>query len=85
MASYAGVLQAYVYHRSFPPALYGPTRACLEAVVKSDPSYADAWALLGWLQMDGVRFAFTPHADRDAAFVQALATARRGVELDGKT
>ncbi len=82
MASYACVLQAYIYRRSFPPELYAPTRACLEQAVKRDPAYADAWAMLGWLEMDGVRFAFTPGVDRDATFGQAIETARRGTELD---
>lgn len=82
MASYACVLQAYIYRRSFPDNLYAPTRKCLEEAVVRDPSYADAWAMLGWLQMDGVRFDFTPGVDRDAAFGEALATARRGTELD---
>ncbi|WP_424753263.1 hypothetical protein [Methylobacterium sp.] len=84
MASYACVLQAYIYRRSFPAELYAPTRACLERAVKDDPGYADAWAMLGWLQMDGVRFDFSPGVDRDAAFGEALDTARRGSELDPK-
>lgn len=84
MASYACVLQAYIYRRSFPDDLYAPTRRCLEEAVKRDPSYADGWAMLGWLEMDGVRFEFTPGVDRDAALGHALETARRGTELDPK-
>jgi TolB-like protein len=85
MASYACVLQAYVYRRGFPTELYAPTRACLEEAVARDPSYADAWAMLGWLQMDGVRFGFTPDLDRDEALGQALETVRRAAELDPKS
>lgn len=42
MASYARVLQAYVYRRSFPSELYAPSRRCLEEAVIRDPAYAEA-------------------------------------------
>jgi TolB-like protein len=82
MASYACVLQAYIYRRSFPEDLYAPTRRCLEEAVRRDPLYADAWAMLGWIQMDGVRFDFVSADDREAALGESLETARRGAELD---
>ena len=42
MASYACVLRAYDYRRTFGEGEFAPTVACLEASVARDPDYADA-------------------------------------------
>lgn len=52
MSSYACVLRAYAYRRSFQAELYAPALACVEAAVRRDPDYAEAWAMLGWLLLD---------------------------------
>jgi TolB-like protein len=56
LSSYACVLRAYDYRRSFDEGQYGLMVACLEAAVARDPDYADAWAMLGWLHLDAGRF-----------------------------
>jgi TolB-like protein len=82
MPSYACVLRAQAYRRSFEPALYAPTLACLEAAVARDPDYAEAWALLGWLRMDGVRFGFAPAEDPGRLSDGAVAAASHALALD---
>jgi TolB-like protein len=84
MPSYACVLRAYAYRRSFATELYAPVRACLEAAVARDPGYSDAWALLGWLRLDAVRFGYADKAAVAATSAGALAAARRATELDPK-
>ncbi len=46
MPTYQCILRAYEYRRTFPVDLYGPVVDCLEAAVRRDPDYADAWAML---------------------------------------
>jgi TolB-like protein/Tfp pilus assembly protein PilF len=82
MASYACVLEAYVYRRTFGADLYAPALACLRAAVRRDPGYAQAWAMLGWLEMDAARFDFVAEAARPAAFERAFAAAGRAVDLE---
>ena len=83
--SYACVLRAYAYRRSFATALYQPARTCLEAAVARDPGYPDAWAMLGWVQLDAVRFRYDFPGSREAALATALATARQAVDLDPRS
>ena len=63
MASYACVLRAYTYRRTFRDELRQPVLACLDAAVERDPDYAEPWAMLGWLHLDAARYAFVPDAE----------------------
>ena len=81
MPSYACVLRAYHYRRSFSDELYGPARACLEVAVARDPGYADAWAMLGWLHLDAGRFGLAPEG-RDKAYTLALEHASHAIGID---
>ena len=81
MAAYACVLRAYTYRRSFAHELYAPVRACLTDAVQTDPGYADAWALLGWIHLDGARFGYVQAADTAREMDEALVSARHAVEL----
>ena len=80
MSSYACVLRAYDYRRTFDETDFAPTVACLEAAVARDPDYADAWAMLGWLHLDAGRFDVAP--DRDAAYALALKNAAHANAID---
>jgi TolB-like protein len=82
MSSYLCVLRAYTYRRSFQADLYPPVVACLEEAVQRDPEYSEAWAMLGWLRLDAVRFGWDPDANTERAYADALATASRGVAAD---
>ena len=81
MPSYACVLRAYHYRRSFSDDLYGPARACLEVAVARDPGYADAWAMLGWLHLDAGRFGLEPEGP-DKAYALALEHASHAIGID---
>ena len=85
ISSYECVLRAYAYRRTFAAELHAPVLACLEAAVKRDPEFADAWAMLGWLQMDAARFNLVPADDVDLSYVRALAAASHAVTLDRRS
>jgi TolB-like protein/tetratricopeptide (TPR) repeat protein len=82
MSSYACVLRAYAYRRSFKREEHDGVLPCLTQAVSRDPNYAEAWAMLAWLQMDEGRFGWTADGSQDKAYQQALATARHSLELD---
>ncbi len=84
MSSYECVLRAYSYRRSFVRALHAPTVDCLEQAVERDPKYAEAWALLGWLYMDGVRFGWTPEGHKQEAFNKAIDATERALKQDAR-
>ncbi len=83
-ASYDCVMMAYEYRRSLSLDHFKPAIACLEKAVERDPGYADAWAMLGWLQMDAGRFGWAPDNDRSVAYERGLSSALHGLSLDGK-
>lgn len=82
ITSYECVLRAYSYRRSLSFQAYEPSLACLERAVKQDPSYAEAWAMLGWLQMDAGRFGWTSDGDTQAALERGLTTALHANAVD---
>jgi TolB-like protein len=82
MPSYACVLRAYDYRRNFDEALFQPVLDCLKEAVSRDPDYAAAWALLGWLQMDAVRFRYVDEGGKEEALEEAVASASKGVAID---
>lgn len=81
MAAYGCVLRAYAYRRTFARDQYAPVRACLADAVRLDPGYADAWALLGWVHLDGARFGYVSEADAASEMDQAYKAAQRAVDL----
>ncbi|RYH07794.1 hypothetical protein [Tropicimonas sp. IMCC6043] len=85
MPSYACILRAYDYRRSFEDALLAPAMACLNQAVVRDPGYADAWAMLGWLHLDAVRMDVVAEAERPAEMAAAFDAASRAVEIDGSS
>ena len=82
MASYACVLRAYTYRRTFRDELRQPVLACLDAAVQRDPGYAEAWALLGWLHLDAARYAFVPDAEIPSEMGQAFDMASKAVAIE---
>lgn len=82
MTSYECVLRAYAYRRSFKQMEHTAALSCLEQAVKRDPGYAEAWAMLGWLQMDEGRFGWSADGNIDDAYTRALANVRHAIALD---
>jgi TolB-like protein len=84
LSSFACVMQAYAYRHTNESANYPPVRACLEEAVSRDPDYADAWAMLAILRLDGGRFGYdgtTPEL-KASAFASARAAAARALALE---
>ena len=82
MPSYACILRAYDYRRTFEDVLFAPALACLEAAVVRDPDYADAWAMLGWLQLEAVRQDMVPASEKPARMDEAFDAAAHALNLD---
>lgn len=85
MATYQCILSAYEYRRTFDVNLHGPTVDCLEAAVRRDPDYAEAWAMLAWLKLDAVRFGLGPKSEVERLRAEARAASMRAVTLDPKS
>jgi len=82
MQSYVCVLRAFVYRRSFSREEHGPVLACLEAAVRRDPQYSDAWAMLGWLHLDTGRYEYAGLDNLQTEYEKALEAASRAVSLE---
>lgn len=78
---YFCVQRAQAFRRSFAGAEFAPSRACLQEAVTRDPLYAEAWAMLGWIDVMGSNFGYT-----DAPFSEvsdrALQYATRAYRLE---
>ncbi|WP_116131807.1 hypothetical protein [Tropicimonas sp. IMCC34043] len=82
LSGFACVLKAYDYRRTSKTELYRPTRDCLEAAVKADPEYAEAWAMLTYLRMDAGRYGYDEGVSRESAFKLASDAGVRALALD---
>ena len=82
MQSYLCVLRAFDYRRSFSPEKYGPVLECLESAVRRDPDFGDAWAMLGWLYMDGGRFEFAGPENVEEQYQKGLEAGNRALAID---
>ena len=74
LTAYDCVQRAVAYRRTFAKELYPPVRSCLKDVVRHDPGYADAWAMLAFAHLDAARYGFvepTARAGEMAAGVEA--------------
>jgi adenylate cyclase len=77
--AYECVLQLSAYQSAPRPLEHARLRDALERVVKSDPSYAEAWASLCDIYLDEHRFDYNP---RPNSLDRALEAAQRAVALD---
>jgi tetratricopeptide (TPR) repeat protein len=71
--------QFFAYREQISPVSHGALKSRLERVTKSDNQPSDYWACLAQVLVDEYSFGFG--AD-ETSLDQALAAARRGVELD---
>lgn len=79
--TFACLMQAHAYRRSFTPQMRGQTHQCLEAAVRTDPLSADAWAMAGWVRLDLSRFEGIEVAERKAYSDAALQATEEAVRL----
>ncbi|MEJ8574555.1 hypothetical protein [Microbaculum marinum] len=82
MQSYLCVLRAYAYRRGFTRQEFDPVLTCLEAAVRRDPGFADAWAMLGWLRLDAGRYEFAGSDGLKEAYARAYQAAAQAVALE---
>jgi TolB-like protein len=82
MESYLCVQRSQKYRRTFDTGMLDSLMSCLESATRKDPTYADAWALLGWLKMDSVRFEVMPPSLAMQKMAEALQATKHAVELD---
>ncbi|WP_285674441.1 hypothetical protein [Paralimibaculum aggregatum] len=82
LESYYCVLKAYQQRRALETSERGGVRICLEATARHDPAYAEAWAMLSWLELDEARFpAATPDA-AEFAYERAFTAASKAAALE---
>jgi TolB-like protein len=75
------VVQADELHRRvLPPAQAPEIRACLKRAVEQEPGYADAWAMLAFIEIDAARFEpLAQHSEVNLDFAHVAAL--RAVDL----
>lgn len=82
-AAYSCTLSYYSYRTNFDAKVRPSVRSCLEKAVERFPEYATGWALLSLTLIDEARFGYPIDPVKSPALIeQALAAARRAVELD---
>jgi TolB-like protein/tetratricopeptide (TPR) repeat protein len=84
MDSFACVMRGYAYRFANRSDLYTRVRECLEDTVVRDPAYAEAWAMLAYLRLDGQRFGYEAAIGDDPtrALAPARVAAARALGLD---
>ena len=75
-------MRGYDYRQTFSRTLYGPVRACLENAVQTDPNYAEAWALLGYMHVYAVPFGHVGSSEFQGAYARAVEASMRALALD---
>jgi TolB-like protein len=80
--SYNCVLRTFEYLHVHDSLHHLKARDCLEDVVELDPDYADGWAWLAYLYVDGYHHRRNEHPDAYDSRERALEAAERAVNLD---
>lgn len=80
--SYLCVARAIEYRRTHAKEEYEATRSCLEAAVVRDETYAQAWAMLGFLRLDAARFSYEPDLSLEEGLYRAKEAASRAIAVD---
>ncbi|WP_211907427.1 tetratricopeptide repeat protein [Pikeienuella piscinae] len=82
VSSHECILSGYYYKRSFSPALYQPLYDCVQAALRNDPDYADAWAMRAWLRLDALRFGHIRSPDPDITLETAVEAGMKAIALE---
>ncbi|XWN31072.1 MAG: hypothetical protein ROR55_27070 [Devosia sp.] len=80
--TYACVMRAYSYRRTFAKTLFQPVVDCLDRAIQTDPDYAEAWAMRAWLYNDAARYNYVPEEEVQGSYLDGLEAASEALELD---
>lgn len=75
------VIRFYQYWRSFDRAMYDALRHDLERATEREPGFADGFACLSLLVVDGYRYGYASAAEARDSLARAFALARHAVDL----
>ena len=81
LTSYDCVVRFHLYWRTYDRELFEPVRSALEAVVGTDPGYAEAFACLSQIYTNAARFRHAVSAVCADPLQRAMDLARRAIEL----
>ncbi|MBX9749703.1 MAG: hypothetical protein K5Q68_08815 [Roseococcus sp.] len=81
LTGYDCVIRFYQYWRHFDRAMFDVLRHDLERATVREPSYADAFACLSMLYIDGFRYGYATRDELPDSLARSLALARKAVEL----
>jgi adenylate cyclase len=81
LSSYESVLLFHQYWRTYDRSLFRSVRDALEATIRRDPDYAEAFACLSQIYSNWLRFGHDPAPAALDPRERALALARRAIEL----
>ncbi|PWS36077.1 hypothetical protein DFH01_12780 [Falsiroseomonas bella] len=81
LTAYDCVIRFYQYWRTYDRAMFDVLRGELERATQREPGFADAFACLALLHVDGYRYGYAGPGERRDCLGKALALARRAVDL----
>jgi adenylate cyclase len=81
LTAYDCVIRFYQYWRSYDRAMFAALRDDLEQAIQREPGFADAFACLSLLHVDGHRYGYASQAEARGSLARALALARHAVDL----
>ena len=82
LASYECVLKAYEYWRVITPGAHLEARTCLERVIRDEPHYATALAVLAGVTSDEFVFGYNPLPDLAPPLDRGLAYSQQALDAD---
>ena len=81
LTAYDCVIRFYQYWRTYDRPVFEQLRDDLEAAIRREPGFADAFACLSLILADGYRYGYAHADEREACLARALVLARRAVDL----
>ena len=81
LTAYDCIIRFYQYWRTYDRAMFEVMHDELERATRCEPGFADAFACLSLLHLDGYRYGYVGPDERQASLNRAFALARRAVDL----
>ncbi|WP_377847645.1 tetratricopeptide repeat protein [Bosea sp. UC22_33] len=79
--AYCCVVHAVTYLANLDDAEQKDIRTCLEAAVRDEPLYSDAWAMLSYIQMNEIRGLYARPAESGRILQEALGMADEAIRI----